>query len=188
VAGRLAAQGSAPNAVWVVVCVVALRLTERLGVEVLGTLAIDKVVPAAVAAAAAGTHVMVAAAMPVLGVLQARRVCYGVLVRVACGAQHGTCGSRDVPGGIGLHTRDVGQKCGLTARRETDVLDVRLGGIEGVDNVASVIGKRVAAPGVALPGRDVRPKRRVAHVPQLWARPEYSAPWAVVVADLRDAG
>ena len=82
--GRLAARDGAPNAVWVVDCVVALRLAERLGGEVLGALAIDKVVSAPVAAAAARANVMVAAAMPVLGILQARRVRRGVRrVRVA---------------------------------------------------------------------------------------------------------
>ena len=76
--------GDAPDAVWVVHCVVALRLAESLGGEVLGALAIDKVVSAPVAAAAARANVMVAAAMPVLGILQARRVRRGVRrVRVA---------------------------------------------------------------------------------------------------------
>jgi len=76
--------GDAPDAVWVVLSVVALRLAESLGGEVLGALAIDKVVSAPVAAAAARANVMVAAAMPVLGILQARRVRRGVRrVRVA---------------------------------------------------------------------------------------------------------
>ena len=79
VVGRLAARDGAPNAVWVVDCVVALRLAERLGGEVLGALAVDKVVSAPVAAAAARADVMVAAAMPVRGILQARRVRRGVL-------------------------------------------------------------------------------------------------------------
>ena len=79
VAGRLAARDGAPNAVWVVNCVVALRLAESLGGEVLSALAIDKVVSALVAAAAARADVMVAAAMPVRGILHARRVRRGVL-------------------------------------------------------------------------------------------------------------
>ena len=77
--GRLAARDGAPNAVGVVNCVVARRLADSLGGEVLGGLAIDPVVSAPVAAAAARADVMVAAAMPVRGILHARRVRRGVL-------------------------------------------------------------------------------------------------------------